>query len=286
MSLRVLNLGAGVQSTTLYLMYLKGVLTPQIDYAIFADTQDEPDEVYRHLEWLQSLNGPPILVRTKGRLSEHLKRGVNSTGQRFVSIPAFTVGEGEEDTEGKLKRQCSKEYKTEVIDRAIRRELLGLKPRQRVRKNTSVTQIFGISLDEGGRALRIRRRLKEQKWIKPEFPLIEQLFFVRAHCLEWLSEHSNMPHPPPRSACVYCPFHSDPEWLRLKGSAKDWALAVEVDEALRKPGNVVNRKLDQSLYLHRTCKPLVQIEFDPNQSPRDRQTNLNFARECTGMCGI
>jgi hypothetical protein len=34
-----------VQSTALYLMYHRGEITPQIDYAIFADTQDEPEQV-------------------------------------------------------------------------------------------------------------------------------------------------------------------------------------------------------------------------------------------------
>jgi len=91
--LHILSLGAGVQSTTLYLMFMRGVLQPQIDYAIFADTGEEPTPVYRHLEWLQSLNGPRILVRSIGKLGEDLKHGRNSTGQRFASIPAYTTDE-------------------------------------------------------------------------------------------------------------------------------------------------------------------------------------------------
>ena len=50
--LRILNLGAGVQSTTLYLMSIEG-LVPAFDWAIFADTQEEPAAVYQHLEWLK-----------------------------------------------------------------------------------------------------------------------------------------------------------------------------------------------------------------------------------------
>ena len=45
--LHILNLGAGVQSTTLYLMFMRGDIKPQIDYAIFADTGEEPEAVYR-----------------------------------------------------------------------------------------------------------------------------------------------------------------------------------------------------------------------------------------------
>ena len=61
----ILSLGAGVQSTTLYLMFLHGEITPQIDCAIFADTGEEPESVYEHLEWLKAQGGPPILVRHK-----------------------------------------------------------------------------------------------------------------------------------------------------------------------------------------------------------------------------
>ena len=40
----ILNLGAGVQSTTLYLMGMRGELEHDFDVAIFADPQDEPQE--------------------------------------------------------------------------------------------------------------------------------------------------------------------------------------------------------------------------------------------------
>jgi hypothetical protein len=48
-ALRVLSLGAGVQSTTLLLMSVYGELPP-LDYAIFADTGWEPARVYEHLD--------------------------------------------------------------------------------------------------------------------------------------------------------------------------------------------------------------------------------------------
>jgi hypothetical protein len=84
-SRHVLNLGAGVQSTTLYLMYLRGEIQPAIECAIFADTGEEPRSIYRDLEWLKSLNGPPIITVSIGKLGEDLQNGRNSTGQRFAS---------------------------------------------------------------------------------------------------------------------------------------------------------------------------------------------------------
>lgn len=283
----ILNLGAGVQSTALYLMFAEGLLTPSIDVAIFADTGDEPQAVYDHLDWLRSLNGPRILIRSKGSISEHLSRGENSTGQRFASIPAFTLrsgGDARRDR-GQLRRQCSKEYKSEVIERAIRRDVVGLKPRQRIPKHIQITQVFGISLDEAGRAKRIERRLsKSAKWSRPVFPLIS-LGMTRAACRVFLSER--VPHKTPRSACWHCPFHSDTEWQHLKDSdPTSFSKAVELDRILRQPGRIVNRGLNQPLYLHSSCQPLDSVTFSPETDPRAAQLSLSFTAECEGMCGL
>jgi hypothetical protein len=68
----ILNLGAGVQSTALYLMFLNGEVEDKLDYAVFADTQEEPESVYKHIAWLRSLDGPPILTDTAGKLGDDL----------------------------------------------------------------------------------------------------------------------------------------------------------------------------------------------------------------------
>ena len=52
--LRVLALGAGVQSSYLLLASCAGEL-PRLDCAIFADTMNEPDAVYTHLDWLTKI---------------------------------------------------------------------------------------------------------------------------------------------------------------------------------------------------------------------------------------
>jgi len=53
-TIRVLSLGAGVQSTTLALLAVEGVL-PRPDAAIFADTGWEPQRVYDHLDRLAAV---------------------------------------------------------------------------------------------------------------------------------------------------------------------------------------------------------------------------------------
>ena len=53
--MRILSLGAGVQSSTLALMIERGDL-PMVDAAIFADTKGEPKEVYDRLDWLSLIH--------------------------------------------------------------------------------------------------------------------------------------------------------------------------------------------------------------------------------------
>ena len=53
----VISLGAGVQSTTLYLMASQGLITPTPVAAIFADTGWEPPAVYAHLSRLSAIQG-------------------------------------------------------------------------------------------------------------------------------------------------------------------------------------------------------------------------------------
>ena len=276
--LHVLNLGAGVQSTALFFLAREPDAKLRFDLAIFADTGDEPAAVYRHLEHLRSLGRPEIWVRSAGRLGDDLVRGRNSTGGRFVSIPAFT-----KDANGKVgmvRRQCTAEYKIEVVNRAIRRELLGLKPRQRVPKDTHIFQYFGISTDEAGRAERGKKRFEKVRHTTPVYPLID-LGWSRADCLEYL--RTKLPDEVPKSSCVFCPYRTNQSWRHLKATdAAGWERAVEVDRALRDDASACRRGFRQELFLHRSCVPLDVIDLDalaPNRLDPMTQG------ECHGMCG-
>ncbi len=287
----VLNLGAGVQSTALYLMSREPDAKFRFDVAIFADTQEEPLAVRDHLAYLQSLGDPPIWVRTAGKLGDDLMHGRNSTGQRFASIPAFTAedhlvrpgGCGNRPQPapkyGIIRRQCTNEYKIRVVEKAIRRELVGLEPRQRMPRDVLVRQYFGITTDEAGRAERAKRRFAEIKWAEPVYPFIE-MGWSRQDCVNWLE--GRLPHPVPRSACVFCPYRSNREWLHLKETdPAGWARAVEIDNALRREGTVANRRMQQKLYLHRSCVPLEMVDLGKAHTLFRPMTN-----ECQGMCGV
>ncbi len=303
----ILNLGAGVQSTDLALEFDAGEILDKfgnpikLKAAFFADTQDEPAAVYRHLEWImRTVKNYPIYVRTKGKLSDDLVSGVNSTGQRFAPIPAFTF-DGQKI--GQVQRQCSKEYKIEVIDQATRREILGLKPKRGVPAGMRVVQYLGISFDEVGRAVRVMRnrvpkkyREQAKRWDYARlqgffatrrwafgFPLIEK-FKTRTNCLEYLA--TRVPHQTPRSACIECPYHDDFEWAHIREVPEEWARAVEIDHSLRKPGNIVNRNINAPMYLHRSCVPLDLVQLDLTPNARKAQLSINFAAECMGVCGV
>lgn len=293
----VLNLGAGVQSTTLALLSIARIFPehiPVFDCAIFADVGEEPSAVYSHLAWLASKCAPffPIIVRSKGRLGDDLVSGINSTGQRFVSIPAYTTEtEGGESGVGMTQRQCTKEYKTEVVERAIRRDVLGLQPRQRIPRDVIVHQYLGLSYDEPkrifGRGSRpgAKSRLEANRQVRAHFPLYD-LFMTRETCHAWLAKQ-DIPHEVPRSACSFCPYHGNAEWLRMKSAdPESWNRAVEIDRAIRDHDSTCTKALNQKLYLHRSCVPLDKADFTV-PDPKPRQQDLNFsAFECEGMCGL
>jgi hypothetical protein len=298
MEINVLNLGAGVQSTTLYLLDADRKLEQRLDWTIFADTQEEPQAVYDHLQWMVSLGvtgrGCPILIRTKSKLGDDLIKGQNGDGRRrrsggrFASIPAFTAAHHEQRSvlsgcdEGRIPRQCTREYKIEVVERAIRREVLKLRPRQHIPKDVLVRQFFGISWDERHRAIKIAERLREVKWCEPVFPLIDR-HWTREKCQEFLKDR--VPHKVPRSACTFCPFRSDQEWLHLKQTdSVGFARAVEIDRAIRDPQPLAGRGLKQSLYLHRKCIPLEMVDFEAEAK---KQPDLFALYDCgMGMCGV
>jgi hypothetical protein len=274
--LHILNLGAGVQSTALYLMEMEHIWGLRFDYSIFADTKNEPKKVYQHLKWLRSLNGSTILTGSKGSLLSDLLVGQKTT-KRSASIPSYTKGPND-TKEGMTKRQCTKEYKTDVIYQIIRRNILGLGKGQRVPKDVIVHQYFGISTDESRRMSKIIKRLP--KWSVGHFPFIDH-GWGRRGIQEWLKDR--VPHDVPRSACKICPLRNDHEWAEMKQEEPtEFKEACDLDDKLREPGTVCNRGMDNPMYLHRSCIPLKLVDFD-NLPPQ--QLDGFTLYDCSGACG-
>lgn len=295
--LRVLSLGAGVQSTTLALMAAHGAVGPMPHCAVFADTGWEPQAVYRHLAWLMApgVLPFPVHVVSAGDLRADLLAGAR--GQRRASIPAYTrtvtppgtvvplVGEDWQGgtvvvgtrvlsagrvTIGMIRRQCTGDYKVVPIRRKVR-DLAGIAGRRSPK--TPVVEVWlGISLDEAA-----RMKPSAEGWQVNRWPLVERRM-TRRDCLLWLARHG---YPePPRSACIGCPFHADAEWRRLRDGDPDaWADAVAVDRAIR----TGFRGIRGEVYLHRSAVPLDEADLTTDA---DRGQLDLWPNECEGLCGV
>jgi hypothetical protein len=265
--IHVISLGAGVQSSTMALMAAHGEITPMPDCAIFADTGAEPLKVYEWLDWLETQIPFQVhRVMHKTGLRQNILDSI--AGGRFAGAPFYT----ESSTGGgQLRRQCTREFKVEPITQKLR-QLIGLKKGERAPKETLVTQYIGISTDEAGRMKPSRDHYITHRW-----PLIEANM-SRADCLKWM-EANGYPMPG-KSACTFCPYHDDALWRDMKKNDPDsWADAVNIDALIR--GGV--RGTTEKLYLHRSMKPLDQVDF---RTAEEAGQYRLFDDECEGMCGV
>lgn len=263
-----LSLGAGVQSTALLVLSSLGLHgCPKADVAIFADTGDEPAWVYDHLETLKAWSSIPIHVTSKGRLSQDVEDRLTGKKQRVAAIPAWT--RGRDGREAPLRRQCTREYKIEPLEKKVR-ELLGYKKYQR--NKHKVACLLGISTDEIS-----RMKASRTHWITNLFPLIDA-GLSRADCVGVI-EDAGLPVPK-KSACVFCPYHEDRYWHDLKANHPDeFARAVAFDRTIR---DMTKTGIEQPVFLHRSLNPLEQIDFGHRLG---LPVVNGFNAECEGLCG-
>ena len=279
-NLRVLSLGAGVQSSTLALMIEKGEI-PMVDAAIFADVKGEPSAVYKWLNYLKKeIKSYPIYVVTWRDLKQDILDASKGEYKAFTA-PFFTKNI-ETGKRGMLMRQCTSDYKIKPVVQKVR-ELLGLKKGEKRKKNTHVEMLMGISKDEA-----IRMKTNRVKYIQNIYPLVDKNL-TRSDCMKWMSEKG---YPkPPRSACTFCPYHSNEEWLRIKnGDQEEWKAVVELDKAIRsqerfKEKNKGSSTLKDEIFLHRSCLPIDQVDFEEKKEKKQGDLFEGFELECEGMCG-
>ena len=215
--MKVLALGMGMQSTALYMMSSLGDFE-RADVAIFSDPMAEHKKTYELLEWLldwqKKNDGIPIEV-VSTNLYQDILDGVNKNGHKFVSIPAF----GKDKI---IKRQCTYDYKIGPVEKKVR-EIYGLKKHKRM----PMTEMWlGITIDEAQRF-----KLSQKPRIVNRYPFLE-LMMNRGDCRAYM-EDNGFPVPI-KSACVFCPFHSNAQWKDLKMNYPDeWKKIIEIDDAIR-----------------------------------------------------
>jgi hypothetical protein len=253
--MRIISLGAGVQSTTMALMAAHGEL-PMPACAIFADTGWEPRAVYAHLEALERALPYPIHRVSAGNLRQDALAGESRRSKGFAAIPWYI--RNADGSNGIGRRQCTTHYKIEPI----RRKIVDLCRGQRRKRQAELW--IGISTNE---AMRVRE--SGVQYVVHRWPLIEKRM-NRGDCIAWLARHG---WSAPRSACIACPFRSDEEWRML--DSDEMADAIAVDRAIRH-----QPKSKGQQFAHPSLRPLSEIDFS------DRGQLDLFNNECQGMCGL
>lgn len=259
-----ISLGAGVQSSTLFLMAVHGEIEPLPEAALFADTGWERPETYRQIEFLKETGGDRIEIVTlkAGNIREDILKGT------FNPMPVYVKDPAHPDREKKLPRQCTYNYKVRPIYTWLRERTGRV---QYSPYGESVRLWIGISLDEV-----IRMKPARVKWVENRWPLIEKKM-TRTDCIRWLKEHG---YPiPAKSACIGCPFHSRQAWPEFIRDEKAREEAIELDEHIRHMGVPEGMEC----YLHTARIPVRMVGKLHTSEP---ELDLEFGEECEGMCGI
>jgi hypothetical protein len=270
-----ISLGAGVQSSTMALMAAHGIIKPMPNAAIFADTQAEPQVVYDWLEWLEKQLPFPVYKVTAGNLTKVAltMRNRKSDGGQYTRslLPCYTMEP--DGSIGVMMRACTTDYKLVPL-RRTQRKLGNVK---RGQKECTVTSWIGISWDEVQ-----RMKVSKEAWVQHRWPLVER-HMTRYQCKEWMA--NNKYPEPPRSACVYCPFHSDREWRHLRDDLPhEFARAIQFEKDLQSV-KLKTCNMRSIPYLHPSRIPLEKIEF---RDKHEGQLTLwnTMQNECEGMCGV
>ena len=292
--IKVISLGGGLQSTTLLLLSLHGVIE-KCDVALFADTGWERQATYKNVEMLteyaKSFDVPIVTVKGYASVREQMLTG---QPDGFIHAPIF-----QESIDGKqkqqLKRQCTTHFKLKPI-RQYMRKTYG--------NRATFEQWIGISLDES-----TRMKPSGVQYIKNRYPLVD-MRWGRGNCVEWLNKNGFSI--PSKSACVGCPLHSNEVWLMLNEDERQDA--IEVDEQIRdtykgstkilrpkqtkegqgelfdiKEADGINdntelmvQEKDMRIYLNQNHRPLKDF-FDNPALQLEFSMDLEN-EECEGMC--
>tara|TARA_R110000787_G_scaffold267558_1_gene373920 strand:+ start:477 stop:1322 length:846 start_codon:yes stop_codon:yes gene_type:complete len=279
---QILSLGAGVQSSVVALMSEAGEL-PKLDCAIFADTGAEPANVYAWLDWLEARLSFPVYRVEHGNLeTEDVQRRISGkTGKQYLrsSVPMWTANGGK--MAGGLRRKCTRDFKIDPL-RKKSRELADIR---RGATEVGVRQWIGISTDEAH-----RMKPSRDAWVVHWWPLID-VGMSRSDCLRWMQAKG---YPvPPRSSCVFCPYHSPKEWHRLQTEdPSGYQRAVDYEDKVRtglKEWDQTTKADDVFCQKVVPNTPLSAINWAEVMHKRSAQKGFDFGEwgnECEGMCGL
>lgn len=259
--LKIMSYGGGTPSTTIVLMACENKLAgrpvhpavPEYDVVLFCDLHAEPIWVARQVAFVAAAcesAGIPFVTLDADLYGDFIR---NFGKARVSSIPAWTIDQS--GKKGKMPRQCTCDYKIKVMERYVRYELLGYKPRQRAKwwDVHAHEMHMGIMAEEARRARESRQTLFVNK-----YPLVE-MGWTRADCFRYNKETWGIETF--ASSCVFCPFHTRFffDFLR-EHDPTGYALALHVDELMER--NQAVPPLKSALFLTKTHQRLRELKAE------------------------
>lgn len=249
--LRVMSFGAGVQSTAVLVLSAQRKLPYR--WFLFANV-GEDSENPRTLAYLRR-HAMPFAEAFGLRLREVHRRLRDGTVETLVSRLQKT--ESSISIPVRMQngapgnRTCTADFKIKVIAKELK--LAGATVGR-----PGIVGI-GISTDEAHRA----NNRSTVPWEVTEYPLLD-LRLSRRDCVRIILE-AGLPEPP-KSACWFCPFHRNSEWLRLKAEEP-----ILFNEAVRLE-RFLNERRDRlgkdHVWLTRYGRPLDEVfKFDQIELP-------------------
>lgn len=255
--MKILSCGAGMQSTALALMSCENVKypgkwtkVPVYDAIIFCDLGKEPIWVYSQVDFIKNAcreaQIPFYILETD--LNGDYKRNFGKS--RVVSIPFWTIGE--DGKKGKMRRNCTLDYKISVIQKFVRWNLLGYKKGQRLKiEDFKAHEMhIGFSVEESKRA-----KSNNHKMFVNEFPLID-MEMERKDNYAYIRDIWGLETK--ASACNFCPFHRNYFFKHLKEEYPgDYSDLIEFDRMLER--EQPNTKIKSQLFISRSRKRIEEL---------------------------
>lgn len=188
-----------------------------------------------------------------------------------IVLPGFE--HPQERAFGKLTQKCTRYYKIEPMDRALRvylEDRHGI-PRKSKRLSAGcVEKWIGFGVSEVARI-----KPSKQKYIRFRYPLIEQ----RVDTVRFFDEIGKPM--PPRSVCNAC-FANGLDHYRdmYESRPDDWAQAVAVDEAVRDWSQI---GVKYPVYVSKTLTPLRELAANDFNLPGRENAENEFSCD-SGYC--
>lgn len=256
--MKILSCGAGMQSTALALMSCENAkngkaVYPQVpvyDDIVFCDLGFEPPWVKDQVEFIRKAcewAGVHFKVLEAPLYHDFME---NFGERRTISIPWWTLGD--DGHKSKMPRNCTIDYKVEVISKYVRWELLGYKKGQRLRpEDVKAHEMhMGFSAEESKRCKENPNRLFVNR-----FPLVD-MGLTRADNYAYIRDVWGLETK--ASACCFCPFHKNYFYQHLREhEAATYEELLRVDDLLRDKNP--KPPMDSDIFISRSRKRLADL---------------------------